>query len=49
MLIYRLTPDAQTDLIEIRRFTIKYHPHSGGYEVAPPRGAISGEGPTGAA
>lgn len=23
MLIYRLTPDAQTDLIEIRRFTIK--------------------------
>jgi len=23
MLIYRLTPDAQTDLIEIRRFTVK--------------------------
>ena len=23
MLIYRVTPDAQTDLIEIRRFTVK--------------------------
>ncbi len=27
---------------------IKYHPHSGWFEVAPPRGASSGEGPIGA-
>jgi putative transposase len=28
--------------------SITYHPHSGGYEVAPQGGAISGEGPMGA-
>ena len=27
---------------------IKYHPHSGWFEVTPPRGASSGEGPIGA-
>jgi hypothetical protein len=30
------------------RYQIKYHPHSGWFEVAPPGGAISGEGPIGA-